>query len=55
VAGLDADGYDLLEKMLQYDPSKRCSAKTALQHLYFANDPKFREEQSPKQIQDSKK
>ncbi|GJN15757.1 hypothetical protein PR202_gb02696 [Eleusine coracana subsp. coracana] len=35
VPGLDADGYDLLEKMLQYEPMKRISAKKALVHPYF--------------------
>eukprot|EP00270_Netrium_digitus_P009733 TRINITY_DN2979_c0_g1_i1.p1 TRINITY_DN2979_c0_g1~~TRINITY_DN2979_c0_g1_i1.p1 ORF type:complete len:309 (+),score=70.09 TRINITY_DN2979_c0_g1_i1:479-1405(+) len=28
-------GIDLMEKMLQYDPAKRISAKEALQHPYF--------------------
>jgi cyclin-dependent kinase len=35
VSGLDEDGYDLLSKMLQYDPSQRISAAKALQHPYF--------------------
>jgi len=35
VTGLDEDGYDLLGKMLQYDPSQRISAAKALQHPYF--------------------
>jgi len=35
VSGLEADGYDLLNNMLQYDPSKRVTAKDALKHPYF--------------------
>jgi len=38
VSGLDADGYDLLEKLLQYDPNKRLTAASALQHPYFKSD-----------------
>jgi len=37
VTGLDEDGYDLLSKMLQYDPLQRISAPKALQHPYFAS------------------
>ncbi|XP_008796157.1 cyclin-dependent kinase B2-1-like [Phoenix dactylifera] len=37
VPDLDADGIDLLSKMLQYDPSKRISAKKAMEHQYFNN------------------
>jgi len=35
VPGLDANGYDLLGKMLEYDPAKRISAKRAMNHPYF--------------------
>ncbi|TKW11154.1 hypothetical protein SEVIR_6G215250v4 [Setaria viridis] len=35
VPGLDADGYDLLGKMLEYEPAKRVCAKAALEHPYF--------------------
>ncbi|EFJ19614.1 hypothetical protein SELMODRAFT_110637 [Selaginella moellendorffii] len=37
VPDLDPKGVDLLTKMLQYDPSKRISAKAAMQHPYFEN------------------
>ncbi|GAB2300486.1 Cell division control protein 2 D [Dionaea muscipula] len=35
VPGLDGDGLDLLAKMLHYEPSKRISAKKAMEHSYF--------------------
>ncbi|XP_008787019.2 cyclin-dependent kinase B2-1 [Phoenix dactylifera] len=35
IQNLDADGIDLLSKMLQYEPSKRISAKKAMEHSYF--------------------
>ncbi|KAI5931477.1 Cyclin-dependent kinase 3 [Manis javanica] len=35
VPNLDPEGKDLLMKLLQYDPSRRISAKTALAHPYF--------------------
>ncbi|KAL6999310.1 Cyclin-dependent kinase B2-2 [Sarracenia purpurea var. burkii] len=35
VPNLDEDGLDLLLKMLQYEPSKRISAKKAMEHPYF--------------------
>lgn len=33
--GLDELGYDLLTRMLEYEPSRRISAKEALKHPYF--------------------
>ncbi|XP_039937270.1 cyclin-dependent kinase 3 isoform X2 [Hirundo rustica] len=35
VPNLDRDGRDLLTQLLLYDPSKRISAKAALNHQYF--------------------
>ncbi|OWM85985.1 cyclin-dependent kinase B2-2 [Punica granatum] len=35
VRNLDKDGLDLLAQMLQYEPSKRISAKKAMEHPYF--------------------
>ena len=34
-ANLDANGLDLLSKMILYDPCRRISAKAALNHPYF--------------------
>jgi len=35
VPGLDAEGYDLLDKMLQYDPAMRISAHKAMVHPFL--------------------
>jgi serine/threonine protein kinase len=35
VPTLEAAGIDLLSKMLQYDPAKRITAQTALEHVFF--------------------
>ncbi|KAK7585844.1 hypothetical protein V9T40_000023 [Parthenolecanium corni] len=35
VKNLDEDGFDLLQKMLIYDPAARISAKDAINHEYF--------------------
>lgn len=37
VPRLDADGLDLLDKLLHYDPAKRLSATDAMNHRYFTN------------------
>jgi cyclin-dependent kinase 2 len=36
----DPAGLDLLSKMLVYEPSKRISARAALQHAWFADLPR---------------
>jgi len=38
VSGLDTEGYDLLDKMLQYDPNRRITASLALTHPYFKRE-----------------
>jgi serine/threonine protein kinase len=35
IPGLDAQGVDLLAQCLRYDPTKRISAKAALEHPFF--------------------
>lgn len=37
VPGLCKEGYDLLSRMLTYDPAKRISCKEAMAHPYFAD------------------
>jgi len=41
VPGVDADGLDLLKRMLVYEPYKRISAREALRHPYFDDLNKF--------------
>jgi len=36
--GLDADGIDLLDQMLELNPARRISARRALQHAWFTKD-----------------
>eukprot|EP01126_Amoeba_proteus_P044800 TRINITY_DN499_c0_g1_i12.p1 TRINITY_DN499_c0_g1~~TRINITY_DN499_c0_g1_i12.p1 ORF type:complete len:305 (+),score=45.48 TRINITY_DN499_c0_g1_i12:195-1109(+) len=36
VPGLDEDGYDLISRMLKYDPSKRVTAQGAMEHPFLA-------------------
>jgi len=37
VPGLDENAYDLLQRLLHYDPSKRISASDGLKHIYLAD------------------
>ncbi len=37
---LNDDCVDLIERLLTLDPKKRISAKDALKHEYFVNEPK---------------
>mmetsp|Transcript_121485 Transcript_121485/g.181491 ORF Transcript_121485/g.181491 Transcript_121485/m.181491 type:complete len:144 (+) Transcript_121485:69-500(+) len=37
VPDLTEDGYDLLDRCLQYDPAKRITAEEGLEHPYFAD------------------
>ena len=39
VPGLDDDGLELLEMMLQSNPANRITAKDAMQHRYLADVP----------------
>jgi len=39
VPDLSDEGYELLDKCLQYDPSKRITAEAALNHPYFSDIP----------------
>jgi cyclin-dependent kinase 8/11 len=32
-------GFELLASLLEYDPNKRCTAETSLEHLYFKEKP----------------
>lgn len=38
---LDAQGLDLLARMLTYDPQQRVTARMALRHSYFADIPQI--------------
>jgi serine/threonine protein kinase len=41
VPALDAQGLDLLSRMLTYDPQQRVTARMALRHSYFADIPQI--------------
>jgi len=34
---IDDQGLDLLQKMLEYDPARRISARQAIEHPYFSD------------------
>jgi cyclin-dependent kinase len=44
VPGLDEDGYDLIQRMLYYDPAKRITAQGALEHPFLAEQHAARKE-----------
>lgn len=44
VPGLDEDGYDLIQRMLYYDPSKRITAQGAMEHPFLAEQHAARKE-----------
>jgi len=46
VPGLDEQGYDLLDHLLQYDPSKRLTAAQAMKHPWFEPLLKEKEKES---------
>lgn len=41
VPGLEDDGLDMLDALLQHDPAQRLSAKQACQHPYFRGDSSY--------------
>ncbi|XP_054565790.1 cyclin-dependent kinase 3 [Eptesicus fuscus] len=49
VPSLDPEGKDLLQQLLQYDPSQRISARGALAHPYFSSAETPRAPQAPHQ------
>jgi cyclin-dependent kinase 8/11 len=48
-------GYDLLKQLFTYDPESRLTAKEALQHRWFHEDPKPTWKFVPSLIFDAKK
>jgi serine/threonine protein kinase len=54
VPGLDKNGYDLLDQMLQYDPNKRITAVKAMYHPYFDGLPLKKEHPPPPEHRVSK-
>jgi len=55
VPGLDEDGYDLIQKMLQYDPNQRISAAKALSHPFFQSLQKEENNSNPNNSNNSSK
>ena len=44
VPGLDEDGYDLIQRMLKYDPAKRITAQAVLEHPFLAEQHALRKQ-----------
>jgi serine/threonine protein kinase len=50
ISDADADGIDLLSKMLQFNPNKRCTVTEAIEHKFFESIRKKQNELKPEKI-----